>query len=199
MRPIPAEDRDARRCLLTSECSERLRSLYETYCPRVLAYALRRTSRDEAEEAVAETFIVAWRRLREVPDDPIPWLLAVARRVLANQRRATGRRKALDQRLGSAPRAGSLAVSDPAEEVAARMALEDALEHLSEWDREALLLVAWEGLDNRRAAVVMNCSPASFAVRLHRARRRLTQHLHWIEANDPNPRPTRVARPEESK
>ena len=148
---------------------------------------------------MAETFIVAWRRLPEVPDDPIPWLLAVARRVLANQRRATGRRKALDQKLGSTSRAGSLAASDPAEEVGARMALEDALEHLSEWDREALLLVAWEGLDNRRAAVVMNCSAASFAVGVHRARRRLTQHLDRIEDNAPNPRATRVAWLEEGK
>lgn len=148
---------------------------------------------------MAETFIVAWRRPREVPDDPIPWLLAVARRVLTNQRRATGRRKALNQELGSALRAGSLVAPDPAEEVGARMALDDALKHLSEWDREALLLVAWEGLDNRKAAVVMNCSPARFAVRLHRARRRLTQHLRRIEANDPAPRATRVAWPEEGK
>jgi RNA polymerase sigma-70 factor, ECF subfamily len=182
----------ARRCLLTSERSEKLRSLYEMYCPRVLAYALRRTTREEAEEVVAETFIVAWRRLHEVPDDPIPWLLAVARRVLANQRRATGRRKALDQRLGSARRAGGLVASDPAEEVMARIALDGALKRLSEWDREALLLVAWEGLDNRSAAVVMNCSPNSFAVRLHRARRRLMQQLRRIEANAPSPRASRL-------
>jgi RNA polymerase sigma-70 factor (ECF subfamily) len=165
----------------------------------VLAYALRRTSREEAEEVVAETFLVAWRRLPEVPDDPIPWLLAVARRVLANQRRATGRRKALDQRLGSTSRPGSLVAPDPAEEVEARMALDNALRHLSEWDREALLLVAWEGLDNRRAAVVMDCSPATFTVRLHRARRRLTQHLHRIELNAPDPRATRAPSLEEGK
>jgi RNA polymerase sigma factor (sigma-70 family) len=157
------------------------------YCPRVLAYALRRTSREEAEEVVAETFIVAWRRLDEVPDDPIPWLLAVARRVLANQRRAAGRRVALHERLGSVRGRGSFATPDPAEEVEARMALGDALRGLSERDSEALLLVAWERLDNRRAAVVMDCSPASFAVRLHRARRRLKQQLHRIEAN-PDPR-----------
>jgi RNA polymerase sigma-70 factor (ECF subfamily) len=196
----PADGRERRGGgLLTSERSEKLRSLYETYCPRVLAYALRRTSREEAEEVVAETFIVAWRRLPEVPDDPMPWLLAVARRVLANQRRATGRKKALDQRLGSAPRPASLVAPDPAEEVGARMALDTALRHLSEWDREALLLVAWEGLDNRRAAVVLNCSPASFAVRLHRARRRLTQHLHRIEPNAPDPRATRAPSLEEGK
>lgn len=169
------------------------------YCPRVLAYALRRTSREEAEEVVAETFIVAWRRLDDVPDDPIPWLLAVARRVLANQRRAAGRRKALDQKLGSARRAGSFVAPDPAEEIGARMTFDEALRQLSEWDREALLLVAWEGLDNPRAAVVMDCSTASFTVRLHRARRRLMQQLHRIEANARDPRVTRVGELEEGK
>jgi RNA polymerase sigma-70 factor (ECF subfamily) len=185
--------------LPTSERAEKFRSLYEMYCPRVLAYALRRTSREEAEEVVAETFIVAWRRMPNVPDDPIPWLLAVARRVLANQRRASGRRGALDQRLGSASRASSLVTPDMAEEVAARLTLDDALSRLSEWDREALLLVAWEGLDNRRAAVVMNCPPAGFAVRLHRARRRLTRQLHRIEANAPDPRATRAPWLQEGK
>ena len=93
--------------LLTPERSEALSSLYEQCSPRVLAYALRRTSREQAEEVLAETFIVAWRRLNEIPDDPIPWLLAVARRVLANQRRATSRREALDQRLQLALGAGT--------------------------------------------------------------------------------------------
>lgn len=79
------------------------------------------------------------------------------------------------------------AAPDPADEVAARMALDDALTQLSEGDREALLLVVWDGLDNRKAAVVMNCSPATFALRLHRARRRLTQQFHKVQANDRKP------------
>jgi RNA polymerase sigma-70 factor (ECF subfamily) len=165
----------------------------------VLAYALRRTSREDAEEVAAETFVVAWRRLHEVPDDPIPWLLAVARRVLANQRRATDRRKALDKRLGSAPRGASPVAPDPAEEVAARIALDEALMRLGEWDREALLLVAWEGLDNHGAAVVMECSPAIFAVRLHRARRRLVRQLLKSEDTAPNPGAARVGWVEEGR
>jgi RNA polymerase sigma-70 factor (ECF subfamily) len=157
--------------------------LYETYSGRVLAYALRRTSREEAEEVVADTFIVAWRRRDQVPDDPVPWLLAVARKVLANRRRAADRRQALDDKLESAHRVGPHITPDPAEEVGTRMAIHDALEHLGEWDREALKLVAWEHLDNRRAAVVMGCPPATFAVRLHRARRRLTRELQRTETN----------------
>jgi len=69
----------------------------------VLAYALRRTGDDDARDAVAETFLVAWRRFGEAPGDgQLAWLYGVARRVLANQRRAAGRRTALVDRLGTA-------------------------------------------------------------------------------------------------
>lgn len=52
-----------------------------------------------------------------------------------------------------------------------------ALDHLSERDREALLLVAWFDLSNTEAAKVQGCSAGTFAVRLHRSRQRLRQHL----------------------
>jgi len=201
MRPISPKDwgETRRRYLVTSDCSAQIESLFETYGPRVLAYALRRTSWEEAEEVVAETFIIAWRRLPEVPSEPVAWLLAVARRVLANQRRAAGRRKALEDRLKSTSRSSTTVPANPADEVGARMALADALASLSEWDREALLLVAWDGLDNRSAAAVMNCSPARFAVKLHRARQRLTQRMQTVgpQATDRGIAP--AASPEESR
>lgn len=147
---------------------------------------------------MAETFVVAWRRLEEIPKDPIPWLLGVARRVLANQRRSSGRRQALDQRVAMAGRATGTATSDPAEEVAARMSLDAALTQLSEWEREALLLVVWDGLDNRKAAQVMGCSTTTFTLRLHRARRRLTELFLKTQAGDRKPHVARV-QVEESK
>ena len=64
--------------------------LYRANYDRVLAYGLRRTDPERARDATAETFVVAWRRLADVPPDPLPWLLGVARRVLANERRAVG-------------------------------------------------------------------------------------------------------------
>ena len=71
--------------------------MFDEHHPRVLRYALRRcTSAEAAEDAAAEVFLVAWRRVDEVPPDSLPWLFATARRVIANQRRglaelATGR------------------------------------------------------------------------------------------------------------
>jgi Sigma-70 region 2 len=69
---------------------ERFAQVFDAHFRAVSAYALRRTTPAEAEDVVAETFLVAWRRLDELPEDPKAWLLGVARRILANQRRAAG-------------------------------------------------------------------------------------------------------------
>ena len=67
----------------------RFEELWDELFPRVLGYALRRTDQEEARDVGAETFTVAWRRLEDVPagDDALPWLLATARKQLANRRR----------------------------------------------------------------------------------------------------------------
>ncbi len=74
-------------------------ALFEAHYRDVLRYVLRRAPLASAEDVLAETFLVAWRRSEQIPDDPLPWLLGVARRVLANQRRGELRRDALLGRL----------------------------------------------------------------------------------------------------
>jgi len=70
-----------------------------------------------------------------------------------------------------------------------------ALAGLRERDREVLLLVAWEGLEPARAAAALECSRAAFAVRLHRARRRLAAALERAEqAGSPHTTSTEVLR-----
>jgi RNA polymerase sigma-70 factor (ECF subfamily) len=145
---------------------------------RVLGYAIRRSDdRATAEEAVSETFLVAWRRLDAVPDEPLPWLLGVARKVIANQRRAAGRRSP------DGPLVPLEAVADPApgagvaDLVADREAFAEAFAALSPGDREVLALVNWDGLSPKEAATVLGCTPATFYLRLHRARRRLLKEL----------------------
>jgi len=133
--------------------------------PRVLGYATRRCDPEEARDAVAETFTIAWKKLDRVPEgDELPWLLVTARRVLANRRRKGSR---------VAP-AGPVAVErDHADDVVGTLALVTAFNRLPERDRETLALVAWDGLEPRDAARVTGCSSATFSVRLHRARGRL--------------------------
>lgn len=150
---------------------ERFTRIWTANLTRVLGYARRHVDHHSAQEVAAETFLVAWRRLDEVPDDALAWLLAVARRVVANQHRGERRRSALAQRvLGD--RTAPTATYLPDEALSPE--LRTALASLTLGEREALLLTAWDGLTPREAAVVLGCSVSAVHVRLHRARRRLT-------------------------
>lgn len=154
------------------ECFDRL---FRAYYSRVLAYALRRASADAAHDVAAETFLVAWRRLNRLPKDPLPWLLGIARKTLANQRRGQRRRNALVSELSQHGRSG--VVAETAEMKLTLGEIAAALERLSDADREILELIAWEGLEVGEAAQVLGVSAGTARVRLHRARRRLTTKL----------------------
>jgi RNA polymerase sigma-70 factor (ECF subfamily) len=149
--------------------------MFRANYPLVRAYALRRATPDAAQDVVADTFLVAWRRLEEVPDDALPWLYGVARRVLANQRRSAGRSEALEQRIADTRTAREW--HDPGERMADAELMRLAMGRLSDRNREALTLVAWDGLSGAGAARAAGCSRAAFAVRLHRARARLAAEL----------------------
>ena len=162
----------------STERARQFEGIFSAGYSRVLGYAIRRTDdRAAAEEAVSETFLIAWRRLDAMPEEPLPWLLGVARKVLANQRRAAGRRTP------DGPRVPLEAVADPApgagiaDLVADREAFAEAFAALSPADREVLALVNWDGLSPKEAATVLGCTPATFYLRLHRARRRLLKEL----------------------
>ncbi|MDQ6525991.1 MULTISPECIES: sigma-70 family RNA polymerase sigma factor [unclassified Nocardioides] len=137
--------------------------------PRVAAYVRRHVPPDDVQDVVAETFVQAWRRWDDVPRPPIAWLIAAARRVVGNSRRSTRRRTALHDRLrllDAAARTGEdagLLATD-------RMAALEALAALPDDQREALLLVAWDGLTPDAAADVLGIRPGTFRVRAHRAR-----------------------------
>jgi RNA polymerase sigma-70 factor (ECF subfamily) len=165
---------------------DRFERLFRESYPLVRAYALRRAAPDAAQDVVADTFLVAWRRLEDVPEDPLPWLYGTARRVLANQRRSAARGVALEQRLSGA--AGAAARPDLGDSVADAELVREALGRLSDHGREALMLSAWEGLDGARAARAAGCSKAAFAVRLHRARGRLAAELASLEELPPSDR-----------
>jgi RNA polymerase sigma-70 factor (ECF subfamily) len=148
-----------------------MEALFRAHYRDVAAYVRRRAEPNLVEDVVAETFLVAWRRLDEVPVNARPWLLGVARKTLATQRRAGARRRSLVTRL----EAQRLAEPD---EQPNELGVADALMRLSEKDREAITLVAWDGLSPNEAAVVVGQSPVAFRVRLHRAKRRLRQQIH---------------------
>lgn len=147
--------------------------LYEQNVRDLLAYAQRRIPvAEDAADLVAETFLVAWRRLGEVPrgERSRLWLYGVARRTLANQRRGERRRAQLAERLRSELTAAALSLSPAEDEVTPVLR---GLARLGGEDREILLLAGWEGLAPREIAHVLGITTVATRSRLHRARRRL--------------------------
>jgi RNA polymerase sigma-70 factor (ECF subfamily) len=152
----------------------RFRDLFEAHHDALLAYAARRSpSLTDAEDVVADVFLVAWRRLGEVPadDEARLWLYGVARRTIANQRRSLRRRLRLQSRLEAT---AERPLPDPP--AGAEPALE-ALATLSPDDQELLRLVAWEELSHAEIGQVLGISANAVAIRLHRARGRFEQAL----------------------
>jgi RNA polymerase sigma-70 factor, ECF subfamily len=154
---------------------ERFERVYEDHFQRVAAYLLARSDRALAQDALARTFEVAWRRIDDLPDDPLPWLFSVARKVLADLRRSQGRTDALFERMSSAIAWNQEASSDHADVTTDRLIALDALRSLRSVDREALLLISWDGLTEKQAAQALKCSRGAFALRLYRARSRLKE------------------------
>ncbi|MFJ2031521.1 RNA polymerase sigma factor [Streptosporangium sp. NPDC087985] len=155
---------------------DRFEALYLACYPAMHRYALRRTdSADDVADVIAETFLIAWRRLDDVPegDATLLWLYGTARRVLANHRRGESRRTALASRLRDELAAGQeTAPPDPQAD-----AVRAAFATLAPADREVLALACWEELTGPQIATVLGCSSTAARLRLHRARRRLARLL----------------------
>lgn len=161
----------------TDTRESRFTRVYEQHHETVRRYVWRRDP-DITDDVVAETFLVAWRRLDEIPEQAAPWLIGVARNVRRNERRGARRQQAVSVRLADAVPA--LTGVDAPREAAA---LEAALRGLAPRDREVLLLAVWDGLDRAAIAAALGCSKTNASLRLHRARRRLAAALHNIDAD----------------
>jgi RNA polymerase sigma factor (sigma-70 family) len=149
--------------------------LYRATYPRVLAYARSVASREDADDAVAEAYAIAWRRQRDIPRGvELGWLIGVTRRVLSNTRRGRRRAGTLHALLDLQPRAPG---PDPADHIDDGE-LRNALMALSPLDREAVVLTAWFELSSADAARALGISPAAFRMRAARARRRLRAALN---------------------
>ncbi len=156
----------------------RLTMLYERHYDAVFAYCTRRVGRTEADEAAADVFVVAWRRLDEIDWETVrPWLFGVARGVLANRWRSARRRKSLLARVSSlAPIPREL----PDEQVVRQAEDQEVLKavrSLKASDREVLMLAAWEELTASEIARALGVSVSAAEQRLYRAKRRLAKVL----------------------
>jgi RNA polymerase sigma factor (sigma-70 family) len=171
----------------TNDCA-RFEAAYRAHYPAIVRFLRRRSDPDTADELAAETFAVAWRRLDAMPADALPWLLVVARNHLSNHRRAEASRR---EKAASSGFLAEPSARDPAEALGERELVLRAFRRLGERDREALRLVAWDGLSQAQAARVLGTTRLAFAARFGRARRRLQKHLDDLErgpAVQPRPR-----------
>ena len=160
---------------VTSE--ERFRRLYDAHAGPILTYFKRRTDAETARDCTAETFLVAWRRIEDVPDEALPWLYGVARRVLQNQRRSAGRMARLVGRLKGAEQS-----PQPSPELTVIRHFEDtqlveALARMRREDQELLLLAHWEELPHSDIGRVLGCSAHAVDQRIYRAMHRLSREI----------------------
>ncbi|MDX1467865.1 MAG: sigma-70 family RNA polymerase sigma factor [Acidimicrobiia bacterium] len=160
-----------------SPADKRFAEIYSAHFKAVHAYCRRRTSADRVDDATAEVFLAAWRRIDEVPPgaEALPWLYSVAYGVVSNAWRGASRRKKLDRKLRSI---GAEFAPLPDDVVVMRQEARQvltALERLSRSDRELLRLSIWEELDSSSLSVALGISKDAVNQRLSRARRRLAR------------------------
>jgi RNA polymerase sigma-70 factor, ECF subfamily len=156
------------------ERRERFEALVPALVDPLRRFLARRTDPTTADDVLAETLLVCWRRLDELPEEPLPWAYGVARNCLANATRGVRRQERLAARIAVVdPPAAS--TSDPEEGDDPDLAA--AIGALREEDAELLRLWAWEQLTPAEIAAVLEVTPNAVSIRLHRAREKLREEL----------------------
>jgi RNA polymerase sigma-70 factor (ECF subfamily) len=150
-------------------------ALFNEHVKAVYAYARRRIDVADVDDVVTETFTVAWRQLATLPARPLPYLLGIARKVIANRRRANRRRTALVDKLGVHSASNTSDTGEDALEARRVLGL------LPDVEREALLLIAWDGLTPDDAALVLGCTRNAVDLRVFRARRRINELIQTTQ------------------
>jgi RNA polymerase sigma factor (sigma-70 family) len=173
----------------TIAAEARFCTLYDQCYRAIHDYCRRRVDVEHVDDAVAETFLVAWRRIDEVPAgrDALHWLYRVAYRVIGHDWRGGNRRRRLDRRLSSQRPSEAITPEDHAVVGGECERVVAALARLKPSDAELLRLVAWEGLSPPELASVLDISPNTASQRLSRARKRLVREFDRPEDPDRSP------------
>jgi RNA polymerase sigma factor (sigma-70 family) len=135
----------------------------------------------DAEEAVQDAFVKAWRALERFrPGAPFrPWLLAIVANEARNRRRAAGRRTGLALRAAAEPSSGDTARSPEAVLLggARRAGLIEVLAALDERDRTVLACRYLLELSEQETAAALGCRPGTVKSRVSRALDRLREEI----------------------
>ncbi|MDX1468403.1 MAG: sigma-70 family RNA polymerase sigma factor [Acidimicrobiia bacterium] len=159
--------------------------IYEEHFRSVFAYCRRRVSADHVDDATAETFLVAWKKINEMPsgDRTLPWLYGIAYRVLMHQWRGGFRRRRLEGRLASL----GIEVAHPPEEYVVAdeesRRVHQALARLKPTDQEILRLALWEELPYSDIATLLGIRSDAARKRYSRAMKNLTREFDKRETS----------------
>ncbi len=175
-----------------SEAERRFERAYQQHYHHIRAYCRRRVTEDRVDDTVAETFLVAWRRLDELPepDHALPWLYGVAYRVVGHQWRSRSRRRRLDEKLAIVRSAPSPSPEDVAVQTDETTRVLEAATHLQSRDAEILRLLAWEQMTRPEIAEILGISPNTVSKRIQRARQNLTREHNRLVQRDLGPHST---------
>ena len=163
----------------------RFRVIYDATYQDVFAYCLRRSSVEDAKDATADVYLVAWRRIDDVPGghEALPWLYGVARKVLGNQRRSRSRLGSLANRIRNETPEAQVTPEAAVVRRERDQEVVDALGKLREPDSEVIRLALWEELPHADIARILGCSDRAVTMRLHRAMKRLGKQMRHTTAD----------------
>jgi RNA polymerase sigma-70 factor, ECF subfamily len=159
--------------------AERFTDLYRRQHQRIFDFACRRVGPEVALEIVSETFLVAWRKFSDIPDEVVPWLYRVASYEIANHRRRQLRTDQLHAAMALVQR--DVQFSDSGSDLSGEVAA--AFASLSSSDQEILRLATWERVTMADGASILGCSVSAYRMRLHRARLRLGKRVKYAQSD----------------
>ena len=150
-----------------------LEELVDRWYPRIYAYALRTTGREQdAQDVTQETFLAVLRHRKTFVRRSFQrWLFTIAHHQSVDLFRLQGR-------LASAPEElDKLSDPDPSGQVLDRAALEQALDRLPPFQREAAVLHYFHGFTPKEIAAMTDNPLSTVRWRLAAARRAMAEHL----------------------
>ncbi len=168
-RPNPASDR-------------RMTEAFDANAADLLAYLERRVlPREDAADVLGEAMIIAWRKVKRLPDDAQEarmWLFAIAKNTLLNHRRSATRRLAAIERLRAEIRSDIAAgAADDADRLDVRLRVRAALTTLPPELEELVKLVLWDGFTLADAARLAGTPTSTVRSRYARALAMLAAEL----------------------
>ncbi len=135
---------------------------------RVYRYFRRRTEDcPTAEDLCAEVFRIAWEKSRQDDDLSVLVVFGIAGNVLRNQRRSAARSTNLLHHLER----------QRTHSEATETTVREAVDRLKADEREVLLLTYWDGFTSGEVSDLLNVSATAIRMRLHRARKELSELL----------------------